>query len=75
MGKRHTMTAGGTATQYNVNMNGNQGGGNKKQGLVRTINVEVSLNEGGNLSSENKKRLGHSLELQLESKSVHNTPY
>jgi hypothetical protein len=48
---------------------------NKKQGLVRTINVEVSLNEGGNLSSENKKRLGHSLELQLESKSVHNTPY
>ncbi|MBE7653848.1 type VI secretion system baseplate subunit TssF [Tenacibaculum finnmarkense] len=47
----------------------------KKQGLVRTINVEVLLKEAENLSSENKKRLGNSLELQLESKSVHNTPY
>ncbi|WCC43648.1 hypothetical protein PJW08_00480 (plasmid) [Tenacibaculum finnmarkense] len=47
----------------------------KKQGLIRTINVEVLLKEAENLSSENKKRLGNSLELQLESKSVHNTPY
>lgn len=48
---------------------------NKKQGLVRTTNVEVLLNESEKLSSENKKRLGHSLQLELESKSVHSTPY
>lgn len=48
---------------------------NKKQGLVRTINVEVVLRESENLSNENKRRLGHSLELELQSRSVHNTPY
>ncbi|GGX30712.1 type VI secretion system baseplate subunit TssF [Aquimarina muelleri] len=47
----------------------------KKQGLVRTINVEVLLSQSGNLSNENKKRLGNYLQLELENKSVHSTPY
>lgn len=45
----------------------------KKQGLVRTINVQIVLNE--NLSHENKKRLAHFVQLELEHRSVHNTPY
>ncbi len=48
---------------------------NKKQGLVRTISIDVVLYENGKLTNENKKRLGHSLQLELQSRSVHNTPY
>lgn len=47
----------------------------KKQGLQRTTDVEISLNDSGNLSNENKKRLGHFLQLELENKSVHAAPY
>ncbi|WP_194765665.1 type VI secretion system baseplate subunit TssF [Tamlana sp. I1] len=47
----------------------------KKQGLVRTINVDVGLLESGHLNHENKKRLSHFLQLELQNKSVHNTPY
>ncbi|MFL1895010.1 hypothetical protein ACJRPK_04865 [Aquimarina sp. 2-A2] len=47
----------------------------RKQGLVRTINVRVYLTTNEILNSENKKRLGHFLQLELENKSVHNTPY
>ncbi|WP_271783480.1 hypothetical protein [Aquimarina algiphila] len=48
---------------------------NKKQGLVRTIDVDVALTQSGNLNSENKKRLSSFLQLELQNKSVHNTPY
>ncbi len=48
---------------------------NKKQGLVRTINVDLALIQSGNLNSENKKRLSNFLQLELQNKSVHNTPY
>ena len=47
----------------------------KKQGLLRTINVEIQLSESGHLNDENKKRLGHFLRLELEHKSVNSTPY
>ncbi len=47
----------------------------KKQGLVRTINVDVGLHKSEHLNNENKKRLSHFLQLELQNKSVHNTPY
>lgn len=51
-------------------------GVHKKQGLVRTINVEiVSSSESDPLTDENKERLAHFLQQELEHRSVHNTPY
>lgn len=47
----------------------------KKQGLVRTIKVSIEISENGKLESENKKRLAHFLQLGLENKSIHKTPY
>ena len=37
------MNAGAGGTQYGVLTSGNQGGGNKKQGLVSTTNTRVGL--------------------------------
>lgn len=48
---------------------------NKKEGLIRTTQVNVYLTNNTIYTSENKKRLGSSLQLELEQKSVHNLPY
>lgn len=47
----------------------------KKAGLIRTTNVNVYLTNDKVYTSENKKRLSHSLQQELEQKSVHNLPY
>ncbi len=48
---------------------------NKKQGLVRTIHVDIVFVANQNFSEENKHHLARYLQLELENKSVHNTPY
>jgi len=45
----------------------------RKQGLIRTIAIDVTLR--GELNNENKNKLGHFLQLELENRSVHSTPY
>ncbi|MEM0940689.1 MAG: hypothetical protein AAGI25_13000 [Bacteroidota bacterium] len=48
---------------------------NPKQGLVRTVDIEIKLTLQTNLSVTNKQRLGHFLESELETKSIQNVPY
>ncbi len=47
----------------------------RKQGLIRTIHIEIEMDNDTYLTSENKKRLEHYLQRELEHKSIHNTPY
>ena len=45
------------------------------QGLIRTTNVTAELTDGAKMSEENKKRLAHSIQIELQHKSVQNIPY
>lgn len=47
----------------------------KKQGLIRTTDVIIKLNQKGNLTVENKNRLSHIFKNELEEKSIITMPY
>ncbi|MCG8700776.1 MAG: hypothetical protein MI922_22170 [Bacteroidales bacterium] len=48
---------------------------NPKQGLIRTINVNIQTAKAKFMNDEDKHRMAHSIQLELQNKSVHNTPY
>jgi hypothetical protein len=47
----------------------------KKEGLVRTTHVTVTLSSKYSLNSENKKRMAQFIQSELEHRSVHSIPY
>ncbi len=47
----------------------------KKQGLIRTTDVIIRLNQKGSLTVENKNRLSHIFKNELEEKSILTMPY
>ncbi|MBL4746744.1 MAG: hypothetical protein JKY08_10295 [Flavobacteriaceae bacterium] len=48
---------------------------NRKQGLVRTVDVFIKISSEGKLDEDNKKRLSHFLQMMLQNKSVQTIPY
>jgi len=47
----------------------------RKEGLVRTTHVTVTLSSKYSMSSENKKRMAQFIQEELEHRSVHSIPY